>query len=813
MGAVLDLSDAEQAVGLLDLFDIADLQRMQDLFAKTTGVASVITLPSGEPVTRPGNFCELCLLVRSTEVGLANCLKSDAQNCNSLSETLIHKATPCLSAGLWDAGIKIVVGGRYLANWLIGQVRTENMTLEKMLDYADEIGVDSELYNLLYDRVPVVKEEQFVLVIEMLQKFANDLSERAFLNYKLQKEINDKQMINEQVIKSELRYKELLNNLNSGVVLHAPDTSVVLCNTKACSLLGLDKLTMVGRDVNSEEWDFVDEHKAKLPVDLYPVKLVQRTLSPIQSKIYGIKKANGITWVNVNGMPVFAENGALSEIIISFEDITEQVVAADQLMQSQQLLEEAQKIAGLGNVVIDFIAGTWMASEILCEIAGIDFNRADTDYHEWLQIVYPEYCDRILNTYAEVINGRVQEINLQLKIKRPSDGVDKWLHVIGEPKKNAEGRLLKIILTIQDITESRLAKVALQNSEALYRSILQASPDVIVVADLGGCITMVSPAAIAMYGCVTDDDILGSSIFGFIVDADLEKAIMNSQEMLKGYLGTVDYRMRRIDGAEFDSEVNGDVIYDAGNQAIGLVFIVRDITERKRSELLLRESQLKIKEFAAHLQSVREEERVVLAREIHDDLGQMLVAIKLELGLLERRIVRNNQDEARDQKLIDGYLSVMSMVDKTIDSARRIMSGLRPDVLDIVGLVDAISLYVQNFQNKHKIFCLIESNVATLSLQPEQTIALYRIVQEVFSNIARHAQASAVQLRMDVKDGQFFMSIADDGVGFDELSIKRHSSFGLLGMQERAHLLDGKLKIQSAPGAGTRVTIEMSYNK
>lgn len=813
MNAVLELSDAEQGIGLMDLFEMADLQHMQDLFAKITGVASVITLPTGEPLTRPGNFCELCLLVRSTEMGLANCQKSDAQNCGSLTETVCDQVTPCLSAGLWDAGIKIVVGGHHLANWLIGQVRTEDMTREKMLDYATEIGVDYKLYQSLYDKVPVVKKAQFVQVIEMLQKFVNDLSERAFLNYKLQKEIKEKQMINEQVKKSELRYKELLNNLNSGVVLHAPDASVILCNTKASSLLGLEKSVMAGKDAEGEEWDFVDEHGAKLPVDVYPVTLVQRTLEPVRSKVYGIKKTGGITWVNVNGMPVFTEEGALREIIISFEDITEQVVAGDQLMQSQQLLEEAQKIAGLGNVVIDFIAGTWMASEILCEIAGIDFNRADTDYHEWLQIVYPEYCDRILNTYAEVINGRVQEINLQLKIKRPSDGVDKWLHVIGEPKKNAEGRLLKIILTIQDITESRLAKVALQNSEALYRSILQASPDVVVVANLEGCVTMVSPAGLAMYGCGNENDIVGRSIFGFIVDADLEKALLNSQEMLNGYLGTVDYRMKRIDGSEFDTEVNGDVIYDAGNRAVGLVFIVRDITERKRSEHLLHESQLKIKEFAAHLQSVREEERVVLAREIHDDLGQMLVAIKLELGLLERRIVRNNQDEARDQKLIDGYLSVMSMVDKTIDSARRIMSGLRPDVLDIVGLVDAISLYVQNFQNKHKIFCLIESNVATLSLQPEQTIALYRIVQEVFANIARHAQASAVQLRMDVKDGQFFMSIADDGVGFDELSIKRHSSFGLLGMQERAHLLDGKLKIQSAPGAGTRVTIEMSYNK
>ena len=813
MNAVLELSDAEQGVGLMDLFEMADLQHMQDLFAKTTGVASVITLPTGEPLTCPGNFCELCLLVRSTEVGLANCLKSDAQNCSLLTETVYDKVTPCLSAGLWDAGIKIVVDGHHLANWLVGQVRTEDMTREKMLNYAAEIGVDYELYQALYDKVPVVKEAQFVLVIEMLQKFVNDLSERAFLNYKLQKEIKEKQMINEQVKKSELRYKELLNNLNSGVVLHAPDTSVILCNTKASCLLGLDTSAMTGKDAESEEWDFVDEHGAKLPVDVYPVTLVQRTLDPVRSKVYGIKKTGGITWVNVNGMPVFTEEGTLREIIISFEDITEQVVAGDRLVQSQQLLEEAQKIAGLGNVVIDFVAGTWAASDILCEIAGLDSNRGDMDSADWKQIIYPEYCTTILDTFGDITEGRLSEINLQLKIRRPSDGVDRWLHIIGETKKDVRGRVLKVILTIQDITESKLAKVALQNSEALYRSILQASPDVIVVVDLEGIITMVSPLAVTMAGCRCEDDLVGLNMYELIAEVDKPKAREYAVQMLSEYLGAVEYQIVRANGDVFEAEVNGNVIYDESNCAVGMVFIVRDITERKRSELLLQESQQKIKEFAAHLQSVREEERVVLAREIHDDLGQMLVAIKLELGLLERRIVRNSKDDAQYQKLVDEYLSVMSMVDKTIDSARRIMSGLRPDVLDIVGLVDAISLYVQNFQNKYKIFCLIESNVTTLSLQSEQTIALYRIVQETFANIARHAQASTVRLKMEVRDGKFCMTIEDDGVGFDEASIKRHSSFGMLGMQERAHLLDGKLKIQSTPGSGTKVTIEMSYNK
>src|ERR1035437_1619252 len=125
-----------------DIFNLEEIQRMQDLFSDATGVSSMITSPDGTPITQPSNFCRLCQLVRETEKGMANCIKSDASNCSNLSTE--KQLKPCLSVGLIDIGVRITVHGIHLANWLIGQVRNEETNVQKMLDYGDEIGVNKD---------------------------------------------------------------------------------------------------------------------------------------------------------------------------------------------------------------------------------------------------------------------------------------------------------------------------------------------------------------------------------------------------------------------------------------------------------------------------------------------------------------------------------------------------------------------------------------------------------------------------------------------------------------------------------------------
>ncbi len=178
-------------IELVDLFEVEELQKLQDVFSEAHRVSSIITTPEGEPITKPSNFTNFCFnLVRSSPIGCANCMKSDtAIGQQSLGGPIIQ---PCASAGLWDAGASISVGGQHIASWLIGQVRNEDLNQERVLKYADEIGVDKKEFLDAFMEVPYMSYDQFTKVAEMLYYFANQISDKAYAKSELEKAMIEK---------------------------------------------------------------------------------------------------------------------------------------------------------------------------------------------------------------------------------------------------------------------------------------------------------------------------------------------------------------------------------------------------------------------------------------------------------------------------------------------------------------------------------------------------------------------------------------------------------------------------------------------
>ncbi|MBX7258646.1 MAG: PocR ligand-binding domain-containing protein [Candidatus Hydrogenedentes bacterium] len=191
-------------VDFSEMFDLEELQRIQDTFARATGVASIITHPDGTPITKPSSFCRLCIdIIRNTEKGLANCFCSDAViGRHNPSGPIIQ---PCLSGGLWDAGASITVGGKHVANWLIGQVRNETQDEERMLQYADEIGADKEEFQKALGQVPVMSKQRFENIAQVLFLFANELSTRAYQNVLQERFIEERKRTAEERLEMERR--------------------------------------------------------------------------------------------------------------------------------------------------------------------------------------------------------------------------------------------------------------------------------------------------------------------------------------------------------------------------------------------------------------------------------------------------------------------------------------------------------------------------------------------------------------------------------------------------------------------------------
>jgi PAS domain S-box-containing protein len=228
-----------------------------------------------------------------------------------------------------------------------------------------------------------------------------------------------------------------------------------------------------------------------------------------------------------------------------------------------------------------------------------------------------------------------------------------------------------------------------------------------------------------------------------------------------------------------------------------------EIAERVRAEEQLKASLEQLRSLTARIQSVREEERTSIAREIHDELGQSCTAIKMDLALIGHKLTK------RQTQLRTKVDSAIRLADDMIGTLRRIASELRPRTLDDLGLNAALEWQAQEFESRTGIPCHLTLPPEPLTLDPERSTAIFRIFQECLTNVVRHANATRVEARLQGEGDHLFFQVHDNGAGFDSEQVKSRRSLGLVGMQERALLLNGELRIEGIPGAGTTLTLRI----
>lgn len=490
-------------------------------------------------------------------------------------------------------------------------------------------------------------------------------------------------------------------------------------------------------------------------------------------------------------------------------DISNRKHVEQALQSSESYLRETQLIAQLGTYSIFFDTGKWECSEILSDIVGLN-EKFEFTVKNMISIFHPEWGEKLKQYFqTEVIDGK-SKFDKKFKIVRPLDQEERWIHGLGEVVFNDEGEPQKMIGTIQDITHRKNLAEALRSSEALYKSILNASPDAIIVVDIDGFIRMMSPAALILYGVSDNSQLIDTNIYDYLAKKDIERAKLNTRRMFEEYIGTNEYQILKSNGNSFYADVNGDVIWDRYGQPTGMLFIIRDVSERKKIELSLVDSQNQMKKFASHLQTVREEERVMLASEIHDELGQILIALKIDLGLLKQKVLKSSKNKAVEE-ILTKFENVFELVDNTINTTRKIMTDLRPEVLYMLGFIEGVKFYSKKFEERHKIKCKFETPVTELTLNFDQSVALFRVFQEALTNVVRHSKATEVTIKLNKSESKLTFEIDDNGVGFKNNIKLKPDTYGIIGMRERVLLFDGELLITGRPGKGTKIKVEMPF--
>lgn len=235
-----------------------------------------------------------------------------------------------------------------------------------------------------------------------------------------------------------------------------------------------------------------------------------------------------------------------------------------------------------------------------------------------------------------------------------------------------------------------------------------------------------------------------------------------------------------------------------------------EILEKSKREL--RASHDQLRNLSAHLEVVREEERARIAREIHDELGQLLTVMKMDIALLGKKL-SSLYAGSRSEETENDLKSMSELVDTTIKSVRRIATELRPEILDELGLKEAIEWEAQVFQTRTRIKCVFISEIDDINLDRERSTAVFRILQETLTNVARHAEATQVNLNLRQSDGNLVLRVSDNGRGITAQEATGTKSLGLLGMRERALLFGGEVIIEGESGKGTTVTVRLPIDR
>jgi PAS domain S-box-containing protein len=235
--------------------------------------------------------------------------------------------------------------------------------------------------------------------------------------------------------------------------------------------------------------------------------------------------------------------------------------------------------------------------------------------------------------------------------------------------------------------------------------------------------------------------------------------------------------------------------------------MVTDITDRKRAEEEVMASREQLRDLSVHLESIAEEERTRLAREIHDEMGQLLTGLKIDVSWIGRRLPK------ADVSLLEKTRTINELIDEAIQTVKRISSELRPGVLDHLGLVAAIEWQAQELEKRTQIRIEFKSTPKEIPLDGGRSTTLFRICQEALTNVIRHADASKVRIALGKEHGRILLRISDNGRGIEERQVSDPKAFGLIAMRERARAWGGDVKIDGRPGKGTVVAVTIPLEK
>jgi PAS domain S-box-containing protein len=349
----------------------------------------------------------------------------------------------------------------------------------------------------------------------------------------------------------------------------------------------------------------------------------------------------------------------------------------------------------------------------------------------------------------------------------------------------------------------------LHESENRYRQLIENISEGIVMQDKKGLITYANKRFLDMIA-YTEEEVLGKPITRFLGGGLLKRKEVQEAAKKDDMSRATEVSWKRKDGDRVFTILSPKNIYNEKEQLKGRISVLTDITDRRQAEKELHRSRELLRMLSRHLQSIREKESKRIAREIHDELGQQLTALKMDLSWISSRI---DPDDGDAKKFLQKINAMSALVDKTIQTVQKISAELRPGMLDDLGLVPALEWLAQEFENQTNIQCRLQLHCEMVDLDPDCSTAIFRISQEALTNVYRHAKATKVTISLKEDKHDLVLKIKDNGKGIDADEVFDSASLGLMGMRERVRPFGGSLSITGKPKKGTTLMVTLPVER
>lgn len=413
-------------------------------------------------------------------------------------------------------------------------------------------------------------------------------------------------------------------------------------------------------------------------------------------------------------------------------------------------------------------------------------------------LVHPDDLSSLLSAFAVAYDTRKTSSSV-FRLLAP-DNEWRWCEVFCRGVADAITGIEEVQATIRDVSKYKQIEKAIERVAKEWRDTFDSARDAILMLDRRTNVIRVNLSTLALFGCEFSD-LIGKPFAEVtrdclrLDDPFLVDRVWSDRSQVRTDL---ELKERSI---WLRSTVDPIMNEDGGVD--GAVVFIANITAEKKAELQLRNTLDEVRHLSSHLQTVREEERRSIAREVHDELGHALTAVKMDIAWLVKQIPDD------DGELSSRGSELTGLVDQTVSSMRRIVSRLRPPVLDDLGLDAALEWLVSDFQRYSGVEADISISGMADRLRGEKASCIFRIVQEALTNVSRHAGANRVSIRGSREDDSYHLVVQDNGKGFELDGEAQPSGFGLLGIAERVRELEGDLEMDTEPGKGTTLMITL----